>query len=252
MAELKIPTETISLPSKGLLYSETSPLSKGQIEMKYMTAKEEDILTNNNFIRQGTVIDKLLQALIVTPIEYNELLVGDKNAILVAARVLGYGKDYTFKYANQRNQEVETTVDLSLLEDKQIDESLFKRGVNEFTFALPHSGNNITFKLLTHGDEQKIDAEIKGLQKVNPNSSTDVTTRLKYIITSVEGKREAKDIREFVDNYLIAKDARALREYYSKISPDIDLTFKPEDESYTGEGITIPVSINFFWPDSGV
>ena len=92
----------------------------------------------------------------------------------------------------------------------------------------------------------------KGLQKVNPNSSTDVTTRLKHIITSVEGKREAKDIREFVDNYLIAKDARSLREYYSKISPDVDLTFKPEDESYTGEGITIPVSINFFWPDSGV
>ena len=252
MAELKIPTETISLPSKGLLYPETSPLSKGQIEMKYMTAKEEDILTNTNFIRQGTVIDKLLQALIVTPIDYNELLVGDKNAILVAARVLGYGKDYTFTYQNQRNQEVETTVDLSLLDDKQIDESLFKRGVNEFTFTLPHSGNNITFKLLTHGDEQKIDAEIKGLQKVNPNSSTDVTTRLKFIITSVEGKREAKDIREFVDNYLIAKDARALREYYAKISPDVNLTFKPEDESYTGEGITIPVSINFFWPDSGV
>jgi len=252
MAELKIPTETISLPSKGLLYPETSPLSKGQIEMKYMTAKEEDILTNTNFIRQGTVIDKLLQALIITPIEYNELLVGDKNAILVAARVLGYGKDYTFKYTNQRNQELETTVDLSSLEDKQMDESLFKRGVNEFTFTLPHSGNNITFKLLTHGDEQKIEAEIKGLQKVNPNSSTDVTTRLKHIITSVEGKRDAKDVREFVDNYLIAKDARALREYYTKISPDINLIFMPEDESYTGEGITIPVSINFFWPDSGV
>jgi hypothetical protein len=252
MAELKIPTETISLPSKGLLYPETSPLSKGQIEMKYMTAKEEDILTNTNFIRQGTVIDKLLQALIVTPIEYSDLLVGDKNAILVAARVLGYGKDYTFKYTNQRNQELETTVDLSLLDDKQMDESLFKRGVNEFTFTLPHSGNNITFKLLTHGDEQKIEAEIKGLQKVNPNSSTDVTTRLKHIITSVEGKRDAKDVREFVDNYLIAKDARALREYYTKISPDVNLTFMPEDESYTGEGITIPVSLNFFWPDSGV
>jgi hypothetical protein len=252
MAELKIPTETISLPSKGLMYPETSPLSKGQIEMKYMTAKEEDILTNTNFIRQGTVIDKLLQALIITPIEYNELLVGDKNAILVAARVLGYGKDYTFKYTNQRNQELETTIDLSSLEDKQIDESLFKRGVNEFTFTLPHSGNNITFKLLTHGDEQKIEAEIKGLQKVNPNSSTDVTTRLKHIITSVEGKRDAKDVREFVDNYLIAKDARALREYYTKISPDVNLTFMPEDESYTGEGITIPVSLNFFWPDSGI
>jgi hypothetical protein len=247
MAELKIPTEIVSLPSKGLLYPETSPLSKGQIEMKYMTAKEEDILTNANLIRQGTVIDKLLQALIVTPIDYNELLIGDKNAILVAARVLGYGKDYSFTYNGK-----EVSVDLSTLEDKVVDESLYTRGSNEFNFTLPHSGNNITFKLLTHGDEQKIEAEIKGLQKVNPTQTTDVTTRLKHMITSVEGKREAKDVREFVDNYLIAKDARALREYYSKIQPDINLVYKPEDDSYVGEGIAIPISLSFFWPDSGL
>jgi hypothetical protein len=126
---------------------------------------------------------------------------------------------------------------------------LFKCGINEFAFTLPHSGNNITFKLLTHGDEQKIEAEIKGLQKINPKGSFDVTTRLKHIITSIEGKRDQKDIRDFVDNYLIAKDARALREYYNKVSPDINLTFKPEDEGYTGEGIAIPISLNFFWPD---
>jgi len=247
MAELKIPTEIVSLPSKGLLYPETSPLAKGEIEMKYMTAKEEDILSNSNYLRQGTVIDKLLQALIVTPIDYNEILIGDKNAILIAARVLGYGKDYTFTYNGN-----EVSVDLSILEDKKVDESLFKRGSNEFSFTLPHSGNNVTFKLLTHGDEQKIEAEIKGLQKINPNVTTDVTTRLKYMITSIEGKRDQKDIRDFVDNYFIAKDARALREYYSKISPDVNLIYKPEDENYTGEGITIPISLNFFWPDAGV
>jgi hypothetical protein len=247
MTELKIPTETVTLPSKGLLYPETSPLAKGEIEMKYMTAKEEDILTNANYIRQGTVIDKLLQALIITPIDYNELLVGDKNAVLIAARVLGYGKDYVFT-----NNGVNITVDLSKLEDKVINESLYKRGVNEFNFTLPHSNNNITFKLLTHGDEQKIEAEIKGLQKVNPNSSTDVTTRLKYIITSVNSNRDQKDIREFVDNYLIAKDARALREYYSKISPDINLMYNPDTDSYTGEGIAIPINLNFFWPDAGL
>jgi hypothetical protein len=252
MAELKIPTETITLPSKGLLYPETSPLAKGEIEMKYMTAKEEDILTNGNYIKNGTVIDKLLQALIVTPIDYNELLVGDKNAILVAARVLGYGKDYTFKYVNSDGQEIEASADLSKLEDKTVDENIFKHGSNDFSFTLPHSGNAVTFKLLTHGDEQKIEAEIKGLKKINPNVTTDVTTRLKHIITSVEGKRDQKDIREFIDNYLIAKDARALREYYNKISPDINLVYKPEDEDYTGEGITIPISLNFFWPDSGI
>ena len=252
MAELKIPTETVTLPSKGLLYPETSPLAKGELEMKYMTAKEEDILTNSNYLKNGTVIDKLLQALIVTPIDYNELLIGDKNAVLIAARVLGYGKDYSFKYTNPNGQEAETTVDLSKLEDKVVDESLFKRGSNEFQFTLPHSGNLITFKLLTHGDEQKIESEIKGLKKINPNATTDITTRLKHMITSVEGKRDQKDIREFIDTYLLAKDAKALRDHYNKVSPDINMIFKPEDENYTGEGINIPISLNFFWPDAGV
>jgi len=247
MAELKIPTEIVSLPSKGLLYPETSPLAKGEISMKYMTAKEEDFLTNANYIRQGVVIDKLLQSLIVTPIDYNELLVGDKNAIMVAARVLGYGKDYTFTYNNK-----EVTVDLSTLEDKKVDESLFKRGVNEFTFTTPKIENTLTFKLLTHGDEKKIEAEVNGMKKVNPEISTDITTRLKHMITSVNGDRDQKTIREFVDNHLLAPDARALREHYGKVTPDINLTFKPEDDNYIGEGIVIPINLNFFWPDSGV
>jgi hypothetical protein len=250
MAELKLPTEKVTLPSKGLLYPKESPLSSGEVEMKYMTAKEEDILTNSNFIRQGTVIDKLLQSLIITPINYDELLIGDKNAILVAARILGYGAEYSFKYADERGKETEATVDLSKLNEKPLDESLFKPGVNEFSFTTPKTGAVLTFKLLTHGDEKKIDAEIKGLTKINPNGSFDVTTRLKHMITSVNGDRDQKSVREFVDNYLLAPDARALREYYSKIQPDVNLKFIPEDESYVGEGIVIPISLNFFWPDA--
>ena len=247
MAEFKIPTETVTLPSKGLLYPKESPLAKGEIEMKYMTAKEEDILTNANYLRNGTVIDKLLQALIVTPIDYSDLLIGDKNAILVAARILGYGKDYSVTYNG-----IETIVDLTQLSEKTVDESLFKAGVNEFTFTLPKSENTVTFKLLTHGDEQKIDAEIKGLQKVNPNSSTDLTTRMKYIITSINGDRDQKNIRDFIDTYLLAPDARALRQYYNQISPDIDMKYIPSNENYVGEGIDIPIGLNFFWPDAGV
>jgi len=252
MAELKLPTEKVSLPSKGLLYPKESPLSSGHIEMKYMTAKEEDILTNTNFIRQGTVIDKLLQALIVTPIDYNDLLIGDKNAILVAARVLGYGSEYQFKYKDERNREINATVNLSQLNEKLLNESLFSAGINEFIFTLPKSDNIVTFKFLTHGDEKKIDAEIKGLQKVNPNGSFDVTTRLKHMIISINGDHDQKKIRDFIDNYMLAVDARAFREYYSKISPDIELKYIPEDENYVGEGIDIPLSLNFFWPDSGV
>jgi len=252
MAELKLPTEIVTLPSKGLLYPKESPLSKGEIEMKYMTAREEDILTNANYIKNGTVIDKLLQALIITPINYDELLIGDKNAILVAARILGYGAEYEFKYTNTRGDEIDAKVDLSKLKEKTIDETLLKKGTNEFSFDLPKSGNTVTFKLLTHGDEKKIGEEIKGLKKINPNASPDVTTRLKYMITSINGNREQKEIRNFVDNFLLAPDARALREYFNKISPDIELKFNPTDEDYTGEGINIPISLNFFWPDAGI
>ena len=247
MAEFKIPTEIVTLPSKGLLYPKESPLSKGEIEMRYMTAAHEDILTNANYIKNGTVIDKLLKALIVTDIDYNELLIGDKNAILIAARILGYGKDYIITHNGK-----EVNVDLTQLTEKAIDESLFKSGTNEFSFTLPKSENAITFKILTHGDEQKIETEIKGLQKINPNSSTDLTTRMKYMITSINGDRDIKSIRTFVDNALLAPDARALRKYYVTISPDINMKFIPQDEDYVGEGIDIPISLNFFWPDAGL
>ena len=115
------PTEEVSLPSKGLIYPVDNPLSKGVVEMKYMTAKEEDILTNEAYIKKGTVIDRLLKSLIVTPINYGDLIIGDKNALLIAARVLGYGKDYSVKFNNNDGEEVTHTIDLTELEDKELE-----------------------------------------------------------------------------------------------------------------------------------
>lgn len=243
MAEFKLPTEVVELPSKGYLYPKDSPLAEGKIEIKYMTAKEEDILTNSSYIQKGTVLDKLFQSLIISKINYDDLLVGDKNAIMIAARILGYGKDYTFTFEG-----VEETVDLTEVENREIDEELFKSGKNEFSFTLPHSGNEITFKLLTHGDETKIQRELDGLKKLDKNSDPSLTTRLKYMILSVEGDSDKKSVREFVDRYLLARDARALREYIKSMSPDVDLTFFPS----SGETArTIPIGIGFFWPDFG-
>jgi len=238
--KLNIPTEIVELPSLGLIYPESSPLSSGKIEMKYMTAREEDILTNQNYISKGTVLDKLMQSLIISDINYDELCVGDKNAIMVAARVLGYGKDYTFTYGGE-----EYTIDLSTLDNKLLDKKLFKKGVNEFNFTLPSTNTPITFKLITHGDEKKISQEIEGLKKINKDASPDLSTRLKYMITSVNGDREAKTIREFVDNYLLARDSRALREYIRQVQPDVDLKFTTND----GEEAVLPINLNFFWPD---
>ena len=241
------PSEEVTLPSKGLLYPEGHPLKKGVIEMKYMSAKEEDILTNPNLIKNGTVIDKLLKSLIVTPFDYNTLLTGDKNAVLVAARILGYGADYTFTYNNE-----EITIDLTTIKDKTLDESLVENGKNEFNFTLPTSKTEVTFKFLTHADERKIDQELKGLKKLNKKVTSDVTTRLKHIITSINGDYEQKTIRNFVDNQFLARDARELRNYIDKIQPDIDLTYSYEDGNENIKKINIPVGVKFFWPDAGV
>ena len=250
MAELKFPTEIITLPSKGLVYPETSLLAKGEIEMRYMSAKDEDILTNINFIKQGTAIDKLLKSLVVSPIDLDDLITGDKNAILFAARILGYGHEYTFQFKNQAtNKEDEYTVDLTKLEEKKIDESLFTQGKNEFEFTLPKSGNVVTFKLLTGKDEKSIDAEIKGLQKIDANASYENTTRLKHMITSVNGKTDKVSIYDFVDNYLLAPDSRAFKKYYNDISPDIDTTITIDKDGYVQEGVVIPIGVSFFWPD---
>tara|TARA_R110001592_G_scaffold90727_1_gene266415 strand:- start:9316 stop:10050 length:735 start_codon:yes stop_codon:yes gene_type:complete len=243
MAEFKLATEVVDLPSKGYLYSKDSPLAEGKIEIKYMTAKEEDILTNSSYIQKGIVLDKLFQSLIVSKINYNDLLIGDKNAIMIAARILGYGKDYNFTYEG-----VEETVDLTDVSNNEINEELFKSGKNEFAFTFPHSGNEITFKLLNHGDETKIQRELDGLKKINKTEDPTLTTRLKHMVLSVEGKTDKKDIREFVDKYLLARDARALREYIKSMSPDIDLTFFPSGSETTK---TIPIGVGFFWPDFG-
>jgi len=241
--KFKLPTETVELPSKGLFYPESSPLSSGVIEMKYMTAREEDILTNQNYIQKGVVIDKLLQSLIVTEgVNYNILLSGDKNAIMIAARILAYGKDYEVDINGRQ-----ATIDLTELSNNEIDATSVTKGQNEFSFKLPNTDNSITFKLLNHKDEKEIEREIKGLQKLNKDNITTSTTRLKHIITSVNGSTENKDIREFVDNYLLAKDARAIREEYKKVNPDVDLTVYPEGFE---EGVDLPITVGFFWPDS--
>lgn len=240
--KFKFPTETVELPSKGLLYPEDNPLSSGTIEVKYMTAKEEDILTNQSYIKNGTVIDKLLQSLIVSDISYDDLIVGDKNALLVAARILGYGKDYEFEYGGEPQ-----SVDLSTIENVPFNESLITKGQNTFDYTLPKTGTRITFKLLNGKDEKAIEAELKGLKKINKNNVPELTTRLKYMITSVEGDSEKKTIREFVDNYLLAQDSRALRAYIKQVQPDVDLTFFPEGQD---EAVDLPIGLNFFWPDA--
>jgi len=138
-------------------------------------------------------------------------------------------------------------IDLSVLENKTFDESLITSD-GTFKFTLPSSENEIEFKFLTELDEEKITQEIEGLKKVNKNSSSEVTTRLKHQIVVINGSSDKNDIREFVDTMLLASDSRALRIYIKDISPDVNLSTTVEINGKE-EKIDIPINLNFFWPD---
>ena len=248
MADYKFPTEMVELPSKGYFYANGHPLSSGTVEVKYMTAKEEDILTSQNLIKQGTVIDKLLESLIVDKsIKLDDMVIGDKNAIMVAARILGYGKNYEFNYDG-----VEQSVDLSTLEPEEMDFDKFTKGQNEFNFKLPNSKREITFRLLTSGDEKNIASEVKAKEKISKEQSFELTTRLKNMILSVDGNSEKAYINNFVDNEFLSRDSLAFREYLTSVTPDVDMTTKIKNTAGRESVVVIPVTLRFFWPSAGV
>jgi hypothetical protein len=172
----------------------------------------------------------------------SELVTGDKNALLIASRILGYGKDYTFSYKGE-----EYTVDLSTMSEKPFDTTLItSRGT--FKFTLPTSGVEVEFKLLTDKYNELVDQEIEGLKKINKDSSPEITTRLRHQIVAVNGSIDKNSIREFVEYNLLAADSRALRKYIKDIAPDINLSTTIVVNGVE-EDIDIPINLNFFWPD---
>lgn len=243
------PTEVISLPSKGLVYPESSPLSKGEITIKLMTAKEEDILTSTNLIKKGIQLDKLLESIVVEPgVNVNDLVIGDKNAILITSRILAFGPEYLAKVTDPFDgEEVDVTIDLSKINIKEVDESVLNRQ-NQYDFVLPNSKTPIKFKLLTHGDEQAINKDIEASQKTL-KTSNEITARYRRIITEVDGNKDFGYISNFVSNRLLAGDSKALRKKISDITPDLDLKFDYVSP-ITGEveALRIPFGINFFYP----
>ena len=250
MANYDFPTEIISLPSQGKCYPESNPLSKGTVEIKYMTAKEEEILASQNLVRKGVVIDKLFESIIVDKdVNIDDIVLGDKNAILLATRILGYGPEYKIEVINSLGDKQEVSVDLGKVQTKEINFDLLS-SENKYEFTTPHGNNKLEFKILTHGDEKKIDADIKALQRLNKGDvSAELTTRYRFMILSVDGESDTKTITNFINNKFITRDTKAFREYIAKITPDINMEFDFEDEQ-TGETEvrSIPMGVGFFWP----
>ena len=246
--EFKFPTEVVDLPSGGKCYPKESPLSSGKIEIKYMTTKEEDILTSQNLIKKGIVVDVLLNSLIVTEgITSDDLMIGDKNATMVAARILAYGGDYTCEIQNPNSgDKINQTFDLTQCEFKELPEDIDYTN-NNFTLDLPISKTTITFKLLTGKDETIIGNELKALKKTGQPG--EISTRLKHVITSVNGDDTKSVVNTFVEN-MLSKESLLLRDEVQRINPDIDLTQEVEIEGET-VSLGIPMTVEFFWPKAG-
>ena len=247
MAEQKFPSEVIDLPSEGKLYSEGHPLKDGKIQIKYMTAKEEDILTSQNLIKKGVVIDRLLDSLILTNgVKQEDLILGDKNAIMVAARILAYGPEYLCEVTNPNTGElISHNFNLADCPFKKLPKDVSE---NKFSVKLPISKKEITFKLLTGKEEKIIEQELKSSKKIGSEVSPELTTRLRHTITSVDGDTSQTTINNFVQN-LLARDSMHLRKHIREVTPDIELS---QEIEIGGEPVKvdIPMTVGFFWPDS--
>jgi hypothetical protein len=250
-ATFDFPTQVISLPSEGRVYPESNPLSKGTLEIKYMTAREEDILADRNLINKGIVLQKLLESVVVQPgVNSDDLVVGDINAVYLATRMLGYGPEYDVEVTDPFSGEKQkVTIDLSTIQTKDIDFSKLNKE-NRYELVLPVSKKKLIVRLLTHKDEKDINQEIQALERLTKGKSvgTDVTTRFKYMIVEVDGNSDRGFINKFVPN-MLAGDTKALRTFFKEISPDLDMTFQFTSE-VTGdvEALSIPFGISFFYP----
>lgn len=257
----KVPTESIELPSKGLVYPIGHPLRTGHLEIKYMTAREEDILTTESFIKDGTVLDRFLQSLIVTPgVDLDDLVLGDINALTIAARVHGYGPIYESKVTTPSEKTQSLSVDLTAIPLIYLEESSMTDKPNEFLFTLPFSKIDVTYKLLTQGDANRME-EALSKDKLKKEKSTILqkssdkisTTQLKYQLVAVGGHRDTAVIYDFIDNGMLAADIRSLREHIKNTSPGVDLSVEVTDaETSASFLVDIAIGPQFFWPDAQI
>ena len=253
MKKEQYPTEIIVLPSKGWFYDIDNPLSEGKLEMKLPTAKHEDILTSRNLVNKGIVVDEFIKSLITTPnINYDDILLGDKNGLLISSRILLYGQNYNTSVKCPSCGITNTkTFDISDFEIKELDFDNLPKGTNEFSFKLPYSKSELKFKFLNHKDETNIENQLKKIKKHSLGNavSPEITTRLSYVITSYDGETSQAEIFRKISNEMPSRDSIEFRSHLLKVTPglDTDIQFICEECGHE-QIIDLPMNVSFFWP----
>ena len=253
MAGFSVPRDYVMLPSKGRIYPPDSPLHNlEEIEVRHLTAADEDILTSRALLRSGKAIDTMLSNVLLNKsININDFISGDKNAILTFLRITGYGPDYDVEVdCPECNETIKHQFDLTKLTMRFLDVDPISAGQNRFEFILP-SGIRIEFKLLNSAEDQKIADEQEKLKRTtNSPLEKNVTTKYKHQIISVDDKEDQTFINNFVDTMNL-RDSRAFRTYLEEVEPDVDMKqdFKCRMCGHSEE-VEIPVTVGFFWPES--
>jgi hypothetical protein len=212
-----------------------------------MTAKEEDILTSQNLIKKGVVIDVLLDSLIITEgVTTDDLVLGDKNAVMVAARILAYGPEYKVELSHPDTREKEIKeINLANCPFKKVSDDI---DLNNIEITLPVSKKVIGIKLLTGKEEKAIAEDLKASKKIGSMVSPELTTtRLRYTIKSIDGDTNQATINNFANN-ILSRDSLHLRQEMKKVTPDIELIQEVEIGGDTVE-VDIPMTVGFFWPN---
>tara|TARA_R100000008_G_C3583267_1_gene170169 strand:- start:834 stop:1712 length:879 start_codon:yes stop_codon:yes gene_type:complete len=252
------PTEFVDLPSKGKLYPEGHPLhNKEYIEIRYMTAKDEDILASRNLLKKGVAVDRLLQNVIVDKnLKIEDMLVGDKNALVVATRITGYGANYSTSVscpsctANGKHEfDLEDSkITGGYLELEEEDETFIMTDNATFIVELPKMKAKVEIKLLTGSDENQYVAFSKKRKNHGLQGDSILTDQLRMFIVSVNGSNSKKTIGELIE-HMPASDSRFLRQAYSSLMPNIDLTqdFTCDSCGYSQQ-MEVPLTADFFWP----
>ena len=246
--DFEIPFDVLPLPSKGLLY----PGKNDTVKVQYLTAADENVLTSQNLIKSGKVLDVLLERKVKDlKMPIGNMLVGDRNAIMIWLRATGYGEKYNVRLTDPNTaEEFDYEVDLNNLKTKELSATPDENGL--FDFELPRSKKKIKFKLLTVNDETKImkTSEMRS-KKVGSPISTTLTERLATQIVSVDGLTDKSQIQQFIQ-VMPAFDSLKFREYSDSIEPGIDMSVEVEGPSGEVFPSIIPIGLDFFWPNAGV
>lgn len=249
-----VPVEQVPLPSGGIIYPPTSPLhGRETLQIKAMTAQEEDILMSRALIKEGTVVSSLIKScLIDKSIDPGDLLSGDRNAILVAIRITGYGSSYNANVTCPScSRQDSYNFDLAGIEIKRLGAQPIAPGTNEFSFTLPMSKKSVTFKLTTVRDEEDASRLRERMAKLFPDAKNDasVTRQLEMQVTSIDGKHDRAAISAFI-KAMPAIDSRTLRTYMSSIEPGLDMNVDFTCRSCSaGSKVALPLGAAFFWPE---